>query len=292
MADYSSDPEVPQSLRRVARDYPDLFFTAAAEILEPGVESPAYRLLAIILTGLESFFECLINPARCPRERAVRLFRSLLAALPSLDIRLARMLTGRSDSTNGGALSGAQIVRALDILDQTSQGQRLMNAVGHLLEHPDRRVSAQAVLFVGHRVNDPAWTEKQLLSDDQRVRANAVEAVWGTTSQAVIGVLERCVGDSSNRVAGNALIGLHVAGRLKAREKALAMSESKEPALRSTAAWAMGKMGNQAFVERLTELMRDQNPKVRSTAIRSLVQIGRAESKRLNGDARQTGNPR
>jgi HEAT repeat protein len=63
-------------------------------------------------------------------------------------------------------------------------------------------------------------------------------------------------------------------------ERALALSESKQAGLRSTAAWAMGKIGSPAFIDRLTALLRDAHTEVRSTAIRSLVEIGRAEGAR------------
>jgi hypothetical protein len=43
----------------------------------------------------------------------------------------------------------------------------------------------------------------------------------------------------------------------------------------------MGKIGSSAYIEPLTSLLRDQNPQVRSTAIRSLSEIGRSEERRL-----------
>jgi hypothetical protein len=162
-----------------------------------------------------------------------------------------------------------------------------MSVVAHLLNNSDPRVSSKGVLFVGRRVNDPAWTAKQLSREDQRLRANALEASWGANSEAAIRLFEECAGDAGHRVAGNALIGLYMAGCPDIPERALAMSRSEDTARRSTAAWAMGKMGDAAFIERLTALMRDECPKVRSTAIRSLVKIGRAQPV---GEAGQAGD--
>jgi hypothetical protein len=284
MAYYNSDPQTPLLLRRLASEYPDLFFTAAAKYLQSEVESQAYRFLAALLVRQESFFERLANPGRCPCESAVQLFKRLLAVDPFLDFKLARMLPGRNDANPDRVLTGGHAVRAIDILDQTSTGQRLLPVIGHLPNSADARIAAKATLFVGRRVNNPAWIAKQMLSEDDRLRANAVEGAWGTTSDDAIRILKSCVEDANNRVAGNALIGLHRAGCPGVAEHALAMSESKEPGRRSTAAWAMGKIGSPAFIDRLTALLRDQHPNVRSTAIRSLVAIGH-ESKRLDATA-------
>jgi hypothetical protein len=280
IAEFQSDPQIPRLLQRLAREHPDLFFTAAAEHLESDIDSPAHRFLAGLLLRQESLLERLANPARCSCESAVRLFRRLLAVDPALDFRLARMLPGRNDSNPGKVLSGGHAARAMDILDQTSPGQRLMSVVGHLPNSSDARIAAKAALFVGRRVNNPAWTAKQLNREDQRLRANAIEASWGAKSNAAIRLLEECTEDTSNRVVGNALIGLHLAGCPDVVERALALSESEQAGLRSTAAWAMGKIGSPAFIDRLTALLRDVHTEVRSTAIRSLVEIGRAEGAR------------
>jgi len=96
--------------------------------------------------------------------------------------------------------------RALDILDQTSCGRRLLPVVGHLVDHRNNRISAKATLFVGRRVQNPSWTAKQLTQPDARVRANAVEALWGVDSPAAAGILEDCSGDRNHRVVGNSLL--------------------------------------------------------------------------------------
>jgi HEAT repeats len=291
IAEFQSDARTPRLLQRLAREYPDLFFTAAVKHLESDAESPGHRFVAGLLLRQDLLLERLVNPARCSCESAVLLFRRLLAIDPALDFRLARMLPGRNDSISGKVLTGGHAARAMDILDQTSQGQRLISAVGHLPNSADRRIAAKAALFVGRRVNNPTWTAKQLNREDQRLRANAIEASWGAKSEAAIRLLKECTADTSNRVVGNALMGLHMAGCPDVAERALAVSRSDQPGLRATAAWAMGKIGNPAFIDRLTALLRDENREVRSIAVRSLVEIRRAESARRAGliaDVQQT----
>ena len=285
IAEFQSNPGSPSLLRNLAREHPDLFFAVAAKHLESVEDSPAYRLLARLLIRHASFFHRFADPARCSCESAVHLFRCLLKVEPALDVRLARMLPGRNHLGPGEVLNGKAAERAMVILDQTSPGPRLRSVVAHLPNSTDPRHSSKGALFLGRRVNHPAWTARQLLREDQRLRANALEASWGTKSEAAIRILEACVGDANPRVAGNALIGLHLAMCPGVPARVLALSESTEPGLRSTAAWVMARIGDPAFISRLTALLRDESPRVRSTAVRSLIEIGRAEKRRIAGSA-------
>jgi HEAT repeats len=280
VAQFNSDPKTPQLLRCLAKEYPELFFAEASKRVEEDADSPARKLLAALLLRQESLLERVTNPSHsCAR--AIRLFKGLMTADPTLDFKLGRMLPGRDGETGEHLLSGKHAARAIEILDHASPGQRLMSVIGHLPNSADSHISSKAALFVGHRVNNPAWLAKQLDRKDHRIRANVVESTWGTKSEVAVRILEECVLDPSNRVAGNALIGLHLAGCPDTVDRALEMSRSADPGRRSTAAWAMGKMGSAKFLTRMTELLRDENSKVRSSAVRSLAEIGRAEAVRL-----------
>jgi hypothetical protein len=280
VAHFHSDPKTPQLLRCLAKEYPDLFFAEASKRVEDDADSPARKLLAALLLRQESLLERVTNPSHsCAR--AIRLFKGLMTADPTLDFKLGRMLPGRDGETGEHILTGKHAARAIEILDHASPGQRLMSVIGHLPNCADSHISSKAALFVGHRVNNPAWLAKQLDRKDSRIRANVVESTWGTKSEVAVRILEECVLDPNNRVAGNALIGLHMAGCPDTVDRALEMSRSLDPGRRSTAAWAMGKMGSAKFLSRMTELLRDENPKVRSTAVRSLAEIGRSEAARL-----------
>jgi HEAT repeat protein len=136
----------------------------------------------------------------------------------------------------------------------------------------EARIKEKAVLSAPSRMH-PTWIAKQLESENDRLRANALEAAWGTKSDAAIRIFRSCVDDKNYRVAGNALIGLSRAACPETREKALAMSESPDPRLRMTAAWAMGKIGSPAFTDRLAGLVKDEERHVRNIAIRSLLAI-------------------
>ena len=281
VAEFDSDPKMRHSLRNLARDYPHLFLTAALGHLESDSRSPADGFVAALVLRHDAAFERLTDPVRYTCERAIRVFRRLQAFDPTVDFRLARMLPGRGDSGSGSVLSSKHAARAIDILERISQGQRLLSVLGHLPNCPDPQISAKAALFIGRRTNNPAWVEKQMFREDPRVRANALEGAWGSQSATSRRFLKECLGDSNNRVAGNALIGLHLAGCPEIVDLAVEMSRSEDPARRSTAAWAMGRIGDAGFIPRLTALLRDESQKVKSAAIRSLVEIGRVETARV-----------
>ncbi len=266
-------------IRRLAEEFPGLFLTAAIHHLSSTQQSNALRYLTTVAIRQEAMFEYLTSPEASSRDHAVNLFRRFLEIDPSFDVKLAERLPNRRESNLCDALDSAHSTRALDILDQTSRGRRLLPILGHLPGYRDTRISAKATLFVGRRIQNPSWTKKQLTQPDQRVRANAVESLWGLNSPAAVNLMEDCAEDRNNRVLGNSLLGLHILGRREAERRALDISTAGKFEVRATAAWILGKMSGEECLRRLTELVRDDHPQVRGTALRSLLEIRRAQSR-------------
>ncbi len=285
--EFDSNPLASRLMRRLSMEAPDLYFTAAVRHLNSGEESNAHRMMAILLLRNETLFNRLVSPAYGTRESSVKLFRRLLAVDPSFDVKLARRLPGRSYWSHAEAFDTNKSERALDILDETSRGRRLLPILGHLPDSEDPRISAKATLFVGKRVQNPAWSRRQLNRADERVRANAVEALWGVNTAPAVRLLEDCISDRNNRVVGNSIVGLHIAGKDEARREVMSLSRTGKPELRSTAAWAMGKIATPVFASRLTELVRDEHPQVRSMALRSLMSVRRVEETASEAVARE-----
>ena len=164
------------------------------------------------------------------------------------------------------------------MLEETSTGRRLLSVLGHLHNSTDPRIRSRAVLFIGRRLQSPEWTEKQLEGTDPRARANAIESIWGLDSPRILTLLEGCVGDDNNRVAGNALVGLSLANADGAADQVIRWSERSEAEFRATAAWIMGKVGNLTFLEPLQKLLRDECVRVKRAALRAMVSIRRVEA--------------
>ncbi len=276
LEEFDNNPLALQFIRRLSIEGSDLFFDAAMRHLKGSRESNGHRMLAILLLKRDRLQDEIVNPRAGSREDAIELVRRFLAVDPSFDVKLARRLPGRSYSS-AESLTGLSAARALDVLDHTSRGRRLLPIVGHLPQSSDPKLSSKATLFVGRRVQSPAWVVQQLKRPEQRVRASAVESLWGLNGPEVLRILEGCAGDRNNRVVGNALVGLHLAGSPDAAGEILGMSRQAADSRRLTAAWALGQLKGEPFAHRLTELMRDENPAVRGMALRSSLSARRLE---------------
>lgn len=279
MDEFATNPLAVQLLRRLAIEGRELFVQAGMKFMQRPLDTGndanvnAERMLGHLLLRQESLLDRLANPEESTRAKATDLFRRFQKMDASFDVRLARKLPCRGAWSQPGAFDGGRSGRALDILDETSQGRRLLPILGHLPDSHDPRISARATLFVGKRVQSADWTARQLSRSDPRIRANAVEALWGVKTSTAMHLFDECVKDSHNRVAGNALVGLHIGGRDDAIERVIEMSNDDHSERRITSAWAMGRLAVDGFAERLTEMVRDEDLNVRGMALRALMLI-------------------
>ena len=276
--EFDTNPLASEFMQKLLDAEPDLFYEVAIKHLNSNERSNAHRFLATILVRRHDLLDRLTSPGFSTRESAVTLFKRFYEVDPLFDIKLAQRLAECGYGSQAVPLDSVHAARALDVLDQTSEGTRLLRILSPLTGSEDPRIAAKATLFIGRRLQNPAWTRSQLSRKDQRVRANAVEALWGANSLPAIRLLEECTHDMNNRVVGNALVGLYLAGSEQALEEVMTLSRSKSWQLRSTAAWAMGRVATLTFKPRLAELVRDQQPLVRGAALRALMVVRRLEA--------------
>ena len=269
-----------QLIKRLAAEVPDLFCNAALAILLYSDDSPGQRYMATLLLNQEEMLGMLSEPWRFTRREAVLLFNQLMTADRSLDVRLAHCLPNR----NGAAAPGfdiPQVERALDILDEVSMGRRIVPILGHLVQHFESRISSKAALIVGKRVQNLAWTEYHLRqSRDRRLRANAVEAIWGLDSPKSRTLLWEHTNDEHNRVAGNCFVGLHLLGEEKVGPSLANLANHPKAAFRATCCWAMGKIADSQSLQHLQMLIKDEDAGVRSAALKALLYIRQEEAKK------------
>jgi HEAT repeat protein len=165
--------------------------------------------------------------------------------------------------------------RVLAIVNELPASRRILLPLMNLLHSPDPKVRSKAVSLYGRISQDAGWVRKQLDEGDARVRANAVESLWGTDSTSARAVLQEASRDQHHRVAANALVGLH---RIGADDVAAALQEmalAQEPMGRAAAAFAMGQILRADFKPVLQSLLKDESPQVRSQALRSLIRLKR-----------------
>jgi HEAT repeat protein len=126
---------------------------------------------------------------------------------------------------------------------------------------------------MGRRLSNNDWVERHLASPDPRVRASVVEALWGTDTFFARKSMWRCLKDQNNRVAGNALMGLHLLGEQRVIALVKEMLRDPREAFRWTAAWVMGQIAIPDFFECLVQARTDSSPGVRRAAGRALVAL-------------------
>ena len=280
IAEFQDNPLSPKIMRRFATDAPAIFAPVAVSMLLKAVQTPGFRYMAMLLVKQPTLFKQLSNPWLFTREQAVVLSRRLMSVDPSLDVRFARQLPARNGVTDD-TIEGQAAERALDILDEISLGKRIVPILSHLTRHPDHKISSKATLMVGKRVQNLAFAKRVIdEGTDPRIRANAIEAVWGDDSPPVQELFWNCLEDRHNRVVGNAIVGLYLAGEEKVDGVVLRFARDYKAEFRMTSAWTMGRMGNAEYLPSLTPLIKDDHPGVRSAALRSLQNIRHIEKSR------------
>ena len=175
--------------------------------------------------------------------------------------------------------------RLLEMIDQISDCKRILPSLARMARSENPHVRSKAVLMIGR--SGPSlewienWTEKRLQESDARVRANAIEAMWGIDTDAAREALQWAARDSNNRVAGNALVGMYRLGEISPLADLIKMAARDSPPFRRTAAWVMGETGDPRFSEVLGRMIADTNAHVRKSAFRAVGRIREAKARAL-----------
>ncbi len=191
---------------------------------------------------------------------------------PMTDVALARRLADSAGSEESG-IPAADVGRVMEILAEISEGSRILPSLMRLLRHTNPFVRSKAVKLVGCRCGSVKWMRRRLAESDPRIRANAIEALWGVDNEEARELLRMAANDSNNRVAGNALIALYRLGDCSVIPAMLKLAEHSSALFRATAAWAMGEACDPRFTEALARLLREPNAAVRTRAMSALGQI-------------------
>lgn len=270
VASFAEDPaRSGRLMRKLQAADPAAFSASAIPVLNGlGDGQPAggdYLITLLLARG--RLPEALADPARFHLQTAIRVARAATRIDPQVGVSLAHLLASRH-SPEGIAES-----RLLEILEAVRPSRGILPMIARLTTHPNLRVRAKAVLLTGRGNRNPHWIAGQLEQEDARVRANAVEALWGLDTPDARAVLWRAAGDAHHRVAGNALLGLHQLGDPGCLPPILALSKAEDPLPRAAAAWLMGESEDPRFLEPLAAAASDSDSRVRHHAARSLARL-------------------
>ncbi len=231
----------------------------------------------------------LLLPTLCDQalnlEEAASLARTALQMEPMMDVALAKKLA--DDTALGEPVRNAG--RLMDILGLISNGNRITSSLMRLWRSSDPQMRSKAVLLIGRSNRSIQWAQSRLAETDPRIRASAVEALWGLDTAEAKAVLRAAARDANNRVAGNALFALYAMGDTWAISELFKMAASDSPQFRSTAAWAMGETGDPRFSEALGRLMSESTAFVRKRAFTELSRLKAAAKTRQGRQWRVAG---
>lgn len=275
-------------MRQLLEAGPQQFFEEALPILRTDAENHGVQYLVTLLLINDLILQALSDPQLFSLPEATHLAQILLRVEPLLDIKMARALIDVADPNSKRELeeraASERGTRVLEILSAISDGARILPVMAQLLHHPNVWVRSKAALMVGRSNKNHKWVSQQLEETDGRVRANAIESLWGVESEGSQSVFWSAVSDPDNRVVGNALIALYRLG--KAGSIPLIIDLLKHPStdFRVTGIWVMGESGDQRFSGLLARYLSDPIATVRSAAFRSIAKLKR-ESAKFNSAA-------
>ena len=254
------------------------FYSNALKILRTRDDSRGVQYLVALLAANDLLLPALCDPA-LSREQARSLARAAIRVDPAADIELAKWLADYV--AEGEPVQFEHASRLLDILGEISDGSRILPSLMRLMRRSNSNLRSKAVLIIGRRCRSAQWAQQRLAEKDPRIRANAVEGLWGVDSEAVRELLQFAARDPNNRVSGNALLGLYYLGDCSVIPEILKMAGHESALFRSTAAWVMGESGDPRFREALAGLLKDPNSAVRKRGFAALGRIKAAAAQTL-----------
>ncbi|MEI9971685.1 MAG: HEAT repeat domain-containing protein [Ignavibacteriota bacterium] len=254
---------------------PEVFYLTAIGILQKELDSRAAQYLVALLVYAGMLFRAVCDPA-LDRDRATELATLAQRADPATDVRLAREL---ADADGASLLAHGMAERLLEIIDRISDGKRILPSLMRMLRNASPFLRSKVVLMIGRNGPSLSWLQKRLQESDTRVRANAVEALWGVDTPEARELLQWATKDSNNRIIGNALVGLYRLGEVSPLAEIVKMSEDDSAANRRTAAWTMGETGDARFSEVLGRMIADSNANVRKNAFVAVRRVREATAR-------------
>ena len=263
-------------MRRLLEKDPQAILRSACRILKASSEGPGAAFAMEQLWSHPILIAGLVDPGMLPLATAIEFARRWQAFDPMLDIKL---LHKGFPSEDGGVheIDIIRAKRALAIVSELPANRRVLLPLVNLMCSADERVRSKAAAIYGRTCQNPDWVHKRLGEDDARVRANAVESLWGQDSDLVRVVLQEASRDRNHRVAVNALIGLHLSGVAGVTATLQEMALASDPMARAAAAFGMGRILQGEFKPALEILLKDSNPNVRGRALKALIQIRRQQ---------------
>ena len=205
----------------------------------------------------------LVRPDTLTLEQAAALLRAAKAVDPLIEPMLIRRFHDAGEQP---------LIRLIELLALTS-GARAAHLLTQLTRHYNPRIQSKSALLLGGVNPNPEALALQLQHDDARVRANAIESLWGARSPHAVKAFRQATRDTNCRAAANALIGLYMADEPDAVELIIEAATNAQPDLRISAVWAMGRLADARFLPWLGQAMGQQSAALRAYIFQAMRRI-------------------
>jgi len=250
-----------KELRSLRDSDPQEFIRLAlAQLGDHGTSGPAANHLPALLTEL-GYVEVLTDPDQMRGEAAL----GAALVMARVDAEFYRKLMEMR-----GSRDPRRVLRILQFIERDEQAMALIPWLRDLVDGGNARLESKAAMILCRLTKNTMVLEKFLRSSDPRVRANAVEGLWGVgNASRTRDVLRRAANDGHHRVAANALVELYRKGDRFAREKIEELARRPEVLFRVAITWAIGEIGDPYLLPIVLELEQDATLRVRLRAGRT-----------------------
>lgn len=270
-----------KSLQRMFLDDPRRFFVDVLPLLRKAPDAPGFYYVLALLHSQNLILKNLCDPRLFTKQESISLAKRMARVEPLFDMKLAKTLLATdakpgSDDAHQEAQRLAGL-RLLEIMTEASdRGRSLLLA--QLLHHPNAQIRSKAALLVGKSTKDVKWVSQRMNEPDSRIRANALEALWGVDSEECRQIFTAALDDPANRVVGNGVLGLYRLGVPAAIESILRMIAHSDENFRKTGLWLMSESGDPRFLPALARLMRESTPALRPFVFRAFAKLKQKRS--------------
>lgn len=257
-----------REIRELSESFPDDFLQTAVAVLLETLDTGGGIYLLKLLLAQGSLVTVICSPFHLRHDQAHLLVERGKRIDPLFEWKLFRQA---ADEVERGWDQDVGIsMRALDLLAITARSAHQIPVVRKLLLHPNAKVRSRAATLMVRVTRELDWVPASLEDREARVRANALEAFWTPGIPANLhSLLWSALGDSDNRVVGNALLGLYRQGDRRTVCLMLEMATDPVEKFRSTAVWLLGQTEQRELLTAVQPLVRDPSPMVRRAAVRA-----------------------
>jgi hypothetical protein len=232
------------------------------------------RYLVALLNSHGHLLALLRDLDRMDHEAAIATARLAHKLDPGFERMLARLLL----EAQRGLRNEYEPGFLLNLLESASGGLGILPSLGQLRNSEDPRVRSSMALMLGKSSRAQDWFRVLRGDPDPRVRANAIESLWGQQGPFAAACFESGAQDSHQRVVANSWLGLYLQGDAGAVAGLAAMARHEDPQFRIAGSWAMGRSQDPRFLPLLRDMRQapDLDKAAAQTLDRQAIQaIGR-----------------